>query len=219
MDYQKIYTENYFSGKDSFFYKATGGYRDVRMYFDNVAAAYAPFFGGGPLLDVGCAYGFLLERFQGRADLYGFDVSPHAIEVARERLPEASFTLGSAGDKLPFGDASFDGVMMTDVIEHLTREHQETSAAELARVLRPGGTLYITTPNHNWVRKVFYAIPDRMEHHIGLLHLRELETLLVRQGLEVASSWAYLHGLFKLRLPSWLGPEAALVARKPLRNP
>lgn len=214
MDYQKIYTENYFSGKDSFFYKATGGYRDVRRYFDNLAASYAPFFEGGELLDVGCAYGFLLERFAGKGNLHGFDVSAHAIEVARARLPQASFTLGSAGERMPFGDASFNGVMMTDVIEHLTAEDQEKSVAELARIMRPGATLYITTPNHNWVRKVFYHFPDKMEHHVGLLHISALRALLERHGLEIASSWAYLHGLFSFRFPEWLGPEAAVVARK-----
>ena len=217
MDYQKIYTENYFSGKDSFFYKATGGYKDIKRYFDNLAAAYSPYYEGGPLLDVGCAYGFLLERFQGKGELYGHDISAHAIEVAKTRLPGMSFSLGNAGERLPFGDNSFQGVMMTDVIEHLTTEDQETSIAELARVLRPGGTLYITTPNHNWVRKSFYFLPDRMEHHIGLLHIHALQALMLRHGLEIAGSWAYLHGLFKLNLPSWLGPEAAVVARKPVR--
>lgn len=214
MDYEKIYTENYFSGKDSFFYKATGGYRDVKRYFDNVALAYEPFFPGGPLLDVGCAYGFLLERFAGKAELHGHDISAHAIEVARTRLPQAALTLGNAGERLPFADASFNGVMMTDVIEHLTREDQEKSVAELARIMRPKGTLYITTPNHNWVRKSFYYFPDKMEHHIGLLHIRELEDLLKRHGLAITSSWTYLHGLFKFHFPSWLGPEAAVVATK-----
>jgi SAM-dependent methyltransferase len=217
MDYQKIYTENYFSGKDSFFYKATGGYKDIKRYFDNLAAAYKPYYNEGPLLDVGCAYGFLLERFQGAGPMYGHDISAHAIEVATKRLPDVHFSLGNAGERLPFGDASFGGVMMTDVIEHLTTADQEASVAELARVLRPGGTLYITTPNHNWVRKTFYHFPDKMEHHIGLLHIHALQELMRRHGLEIAGSWAYLHGLFKLRLPSWLGPEAAVVARKPLR--
>jgi ubiquinone/menaquinone biosynthesis C-methylase UbiE len=217
MDYEKIYTENYFSGKDSFFYKATGGYKDFKVYFDNLAAAYAPFFEGGELLDIGCAYGFLLERFQGKGSLYGHDVSAHAIEVAKTRLPNALFSVGNAGERLPFGDESFNGVMMTDVIEHLTRADQEQALAEMTRILRPGGTLYITTPNHNWVRKLFYAIPDKMEHHIGLLHIEALRELCRRHGLEIASSWAYLHGLFKFRFPEWLGPEAAVVARKPLR--
>lgn len=215
MDYQKIYTENYFSGKDSFFYKATGGYKDIKRYFDNLAAAYAPFFRGGKLLDIGCAYGFLLERFQGKAELHGHDISAHAVEVAKTRLPEAVFSLGNAGDRLPFDDVSFDGVMMTDVIEHLTSEDQVKSLAELIRVMRPGATLYITTPNHNWVRKAFYAIPDRMEHHIGLLHMNQLCALLESSGLQVTSRWSYLHGLLKLRLPIWLGPEAAVVATKP----
>ncbi len=216
MDYQKIYTEDYFSGKNSFFYKATGGYKDVRRYFDNLAAAYDPFFEGGDLLDVGCAYGFLLERFQGKGNLYGHDISAHAIEVATKRLPDIKFSLGVPGEPFPFGEASFDGIMMTDVIEHLTEADQDAAIAELTRLLRPGATLYMTTPNHNWVRKLFYHFPDKMEHHIGLLHLHDLCAKLEGHGLEVISSWSYLHGLFKLRLPSWLGPEAAVVARKPL---
>ncbi len=215
MDYEKIYTENYFSGKDSFFYKMTGGYRDVKRYFDNLASAYRPWFSGGDLLDVGCAYGYLLERFQGSARLYGYDISAHAVEVARQRLPDIAFETGSAADGLPFADESFDGVMMTDVIEHLTRPDQEKAVRDMARVLRPGGTLYLTTPNHNWVRKVFYAIPDRMEHHVGMMHVNELKAFVASFGLEVVDAWSYLHGLVPVRLPAWLGPEGALVARKP----
>ncbi len=214
MDYEKIYTEDYFSGKDSFFYKISGGYKDFTRYFDNLAKAYAPHFQGETLLDVGCAYGFLLERFRGKASLYGHDISAHAVEVARTRLPEAKFSVGNAGEPLPFGAGSFDGVMMTDVIEHLVREDQERAVDELRRVLRPGGTAYLTTPNHNWVRKLFYAIPDRMEHHVGMLHLHELCALLELHGFEIVSGWAYLHGMIPLRLPAWFGPEAAVIARR-----
>lgn len=216
MDYEKVYTADYFSGKNSFFYKVTGGYRDVKRYFDNLADAYRPHFAGGPLLDIGCAYGFLLERFQGRAELYGHDISAHAIELARARLPAASFSLGSAADPLPFADRSFAGVMMTDVIEHLTRADQSRALDEAARVLRPGGTLYITTPNHNWVRRIFYAVPDRMEHHIGMLHVRDLVAAVAARGLRIVDAWSYLHGLIPVRLPSWLGPEAAVIAQRPV---
>lgn len=214
MDYRKIYTENYFSGKNSFFYKMTGGYRDVKRYFDNLAGAYAPHFEGGELLDVGCAYGYLLERFTGKASLYGFDVSEHAIEQARTLVPDALYATGSVTDGLPYGDESFNGVMMTDVIEHLTRDDQEQAVRELVRVLRPGGTLYLTTPNLNLVRRVIYGIPDRMEHHVGMMSLGELQAFLESFGLETRDAWSYLHGLIPVRLPPWLGPEAAVVAVK-----
>jgi hypothetical protein len=82
-------------------------------------------------------------------------------------------------------------------------------------VLRPGGTLFITTPNHNWVRKVFYSIPDRMEHHVGLLHRDALCAMLTEAGLGIEDAWCYLHGLIPLRLPAWFGPETAVVAKKP----
>ncbi|MDP6381014.1 MAG: hypothetical protein QF662_06685, partial [Phycisphaerae bacterium] len=60
-----IYGPEYFSGKRSFFYRLTGGYRNIPRVFDHHASHVLRHVECGRLLDVGCAYGFLLERFEG----------------------------------------------------------------------------------------------------------------------------------------------------------
>jgi len=51
----------------------------------------------------------------------------------------------------PLPDDTFDAVLLTEVFEHL-REYPITSLHEARRVLRPGGCLYLTTPNAAYVR-------------------------------------------------------------------
>jgi SAM-dependent methyltransferase len=48
---------------------------------------------------------------------------------------------------LPYPDASFDRALCLDVLEHLTYEDQPRALAELARVLKPGGVLFVSVPN------------------------------------------------------------------------
>jgi 2-polyprenyl-3-methyl-5-hydroxy-6-metoxy-1,4-benzoquinol methylase len=50
----------------------------------------------------------------------------------------------------PLGDETFDAVVMTEVFEHL-REYPVTSLEEARRLLRPGGHLYLTTPNAAYI--------------------------------------------------------------------
>ncbi|HEX4462421.1 MAG TPA: class I SAM-dependent methyltransferase [Polyangia bacterium] len=87
----------------------------------------------GRVLDVGCGsspYRELLPR--------------DATYVGVDRRRQAHGALLAAADALPFADGSFDGVLCTEMIEQSPRPWQ--LADELARVLRPGGRLYLTAP-------------------------------------------------------------------------
>ena len=107
---------------------------------------------GERILDVGCSQGiatFLLgqEGYQ----VIGVDIDPAAIEFAQQELagyPESiqnkiKFQL-VVPPGLPFEDASFDFVLLGEVLERLSRP--ELMLAEVRRVLKPGGTVAITTP-------------------------------------------------------------------------
>lgn len=77
----------------------------------------------------------------------GFQVD--ALDIAPENFAADNtgieLTRGNLDEPLPYADSSFDLVVTCEAIEHL--EHQYSFARELARVLAPGGTLVITTPN------------------------------------------------------------------------
>jgi 2-polyprenyl-3-methyl-5-hydroxy-6-metoxy-1,4-benzoquinol methylase len=207
------YDRDYFEGRTSFFY-CMGGYRDVLGYFDRLANWFKPHAGTGPLLDVGCAYGFLMSRFNDGRRLEGCDVSTWAIEQAERLLPEARFRQIAPDSGLPYDDGSFGAVVCTDVLEHVDAPRQSRMLGELVRVLAPGGRFFMTTPNMGLMRRCLYRRPDRIEGHVGIRPMRQWEAELARHGLTVKESWTYLNGFLPGRFrASWL-PECAIVAAK-----
>jgi SAM-dependent methyltransferase len=107
---------------------------------------------GGRLLDVGCGSALVADRIRDLdADYVGFDFGGHHIEYASKKYADITdrdlrtqFCRGDA-QKLPFADASADVVVFSEVIEHLLQP--EFAVWEIARVLRPGGVLIMTTNN------------------------------------------------------------------------
>lgn len=99
----------------------------------------------GKILDVGCAYGFFLDLArQAGWTVSGIDLSAHAVERARHLLGSADLRVGQLSDaRFPAG--SFDSITGWDVIEH-TR-NPVAFLRETARLLRPGGFLFLTVPN------------------------------------------------------------------------
>jgi SAM-dependent methyltransferase len=100
-------------------------------------------------LDLGCHEGMFLAslRAKGIARLVGADLSAPAIQKARQEHPDLEFHHLSAGQKLPFADASFDSVSLLDVLEHVA--DQRALLAEVRRVLVGGGTLIVTVPGQH----------------------------------------------------------------------
>jgi SAM-dependent methyltransferase len=208
------YDQDYFSGRTSFFYRLTG-YRDFHGYFNRLARWFRPYVPEGPLLDIGCAYGFLLARFNDGRALSGCDVSAWAIEQAKARLPSAQFSMIRPGAGLPYTDASFSAVLCTDVLEHIEPDHQPPVLREVVRVLRPGGRFCMTSPNFGAMRRRrLYRRADRIEGHLGMRHVSEWKDLLSQHELRVVDSWTYLHGFLPGKFHrSWL-PECAVIAEK-----
>src|SRR5262249_15307684 len=68
----------------------------------------------------------------------GLDQSPEMLAVARERLPAVELVEASA-ESLPFADASFDALSFTYLLRYV--DDPGATLAELARVVRPGGTI------------------------------------------------------------------------------
>jgi len=97
------------------------------------------------LLDVGCGGAWLGDHFE---NYTGIDVSPEAVEAARSRGRQV--TLVDGDEPLPFDEASFDGVVLKDVLEHVS--NPVTLVREVRRVLRPGGRVFASSPDaQRWV--------------------------------------------------------------------
>lgn len=107
---------------------------------------------GDDVLDLGCSQGIasiLLGREGHR--VIGADISSEVIEYAKKTLEEEPEYVRQyvdfrvvGGDRLPFDDASFDTVLLGEVLEHLTRPQRVLK--DIQRLLRPDGRVIITTP-------------------------------------------------------------------------
>lgn len=217
LSYQQIYNQDYFQGKNSFFWRVGyGGYGKLsQRYFNNLfhpLKKYMDKSKKGRVLDVGCAYGFMLERFPQNFQKFGVDVSSFAINKAKKRLPEAQFKIGGIEEKIPFQKNLFDLIICNDVLEHL--ESPKKALVNITASLKSGGILYLTTPNYNFIRKTFFVYPDAKEHHISLLPHQTLLQLLNKTGLKILEHWTFIHLFFYLRINSNFGIESAVICEK-----
>lgn len=109
---------------------------------------------GDRILEVGCGDGFYLHLLSnlniGNLRLYGIDIDSIALKEARDNLKRKKVTLIKADvmEKLPFKADSFDKVIMSEVCEHLKDDAK--GLIEVKRVLKKGGTLIVSVPNHNY---------------------------------------------------------------------
>ncbi len=123
-----------------------------RLVSNRVRRAVEDAQGPVDVLDVGCGAALVADQLRDAWLRYvGLDFGGHHITFAADKHRngspghlQASFVAGDA-ERLPFRDASFDVVVWSEVIEHLMRP--ELAVWEVARVLRPGGTLVLTTNN------------------------------------------------------------------------
>jgi SAM-dependent methyltransferase len=98
------------------------------------------------ILDYGCGDGGVLQQLKQLAfsNLTGMDFSPRKVEKAKENLSDVPVLLCEAC-RAPAQDDSFDAILLFDVLTYIYRDDdQKTLIAELLRVLKPGGILYIS---------------------------------------------------------------------------
>lgn len=105
------------------------------------------------VLDVGCGPGHSSAEARRRgASVTGSDLAPNMVSLAGELFPEIEFVAANA-ESLPFGEGSFDAALGNFVILHVPRP--ELAAAELARVLKGGGRLTLSTWDSDEANRIF----------------------------------------------------------------
>jgi SAM-dependent methyltransferase len=115
-----------------------------REKFTEILDLLEPYKGDGRLLDVGCSIGLFLDLARERGWTgVGIEFAPRALAYARQQygLEVLDVPLDEAG----FADESFDAVGLLSVLEHTNEPRR--MLGDVARVLRPGGAVYVVVPN------------------------------------------------------------------------
>ena len=168
---------------------------------------------GDKVLDLGCGFGrhafeaarrgaSVVALDAGRDEVEGVAATFAAMLEAGELAPGTLRANVVQGDALhlPFPDASFDRVICSEVLEHIPDD--VAAMRELARVLRPGGTMAITVPRFgpeliNWaLSDEYHNVPGG---HIRIYRRRILTERLRSVGL-TDTGHHYAHGLHS---PYW----------------
>jgi 2-polyprenyl-3-methyl-5-hydroxy-6-metoxy-1,4-benzoquinol methylase len=167
---------------------------------------------GARILDAPCGAGGLTMALRDRGyTAFGADIDPAGASALGD-----AFKATDLARPLPWSDAVFDTVLSVEGIEHLENRH--AYLREITRVLKPGGSLVLTTPNIVSLRSrvrfrgsgFFHHDPRPLReaarhplHHIGLMTFADLRYALHTSGFRIADvahthikPVSYLYGIF-----------------------
>jgi dolichol-phosphate mannosyltransferase len=140
--------------------------------------------GSTKILDIGCGSSRIVQSLP---QAVGLDMQIRKLRWLR--APGRSLVQGSM-NQLPFADETFDAVICSEVIEHIPRE--EIDLTDMVRVLAPGGTLVLGTPDYGrWIWRALEGLYKRVfpqgyaTEHINPYTRRELRRQLERLGQTV----------------------------------
>lgn len=152
---------------------------------------------GMRVLDVGCGTGIHLERYQkAGCDLFGIDLSPSMLQVARQRLGEtANLFLGDAS-RMPYSDRTFDLIIMSTVLHEMSRSIRAAVLEESKRVLKENGRILLIDfhpgpirPFKGWFYKSMITLAEILA---GSRHFKNYRDYMGNKGL---SGLVPSHGL------------------------
>lgn len=206
---EKFGKDYYYGKKESHYanYEAIDPYRQFRPVLEFIKNEKI----NGKFLDVGCAFGLLLNEVSPYFDdLYGCDISEYAISKAKARVRNADLKVVDISRQLPYPDEYFDFVTALDVLEHT--EDLERSFSNIVNKVKKGGYIFISMPIDAWPRKLF-GFYDKDKTHISVLSEARLRTIIERQGLKVISKRYFSPFPVFYRLP-YLPVEIEFILQK-----
>lgn len=165
------------------------GFLGVKVdYFTRVKAGYlldlvGAHFGGAEtlsLLDVGCGVGNYHALLDGQFKaISGTDISPACVAEAARRNPGVSYQPYD-GEHLPYADASIDVAVTICVMHHVPPAQWPGFAAEMKRVLRPGGLAVVF--EHNPLNPLTQRVVSNCEFDADAVLLKQRETRALLAG-------------------------------------
>lgn len=114
--------------------------------------------GGRTVLDLGCSTGFIADSLHAAgASVTGVDIDEPGLERARARFGEKIEFVRADGEQLPWDDRSVDAVVFNHIYEHVV--DPDAVLAEIRRVLRPSGVVYLGLGNRLNPIEPHYGLP------------------------------------------------------------
>lgn len=129
----------------------------------------------GSVLDFGCGVGRIIRHWNGGQPpvLHGTDYNADLIEWCRANLRAVEFRVNTLSGELPYESETFDFIYSFSVFTHLREPLQFHWIDELARVLKPGGYVYLTTHGEYYLTALDASEQERFRK--GELVVREAE--------------------------------------------
>lgn len=155
----------------------------------------------GTILEIGTGLGAFALRMAPHYRVVGMDLDP--VVVARSFAGSAVLGVSGSAYELPVRDGSMDGLVIFDVLEHLSET--DRALAEIRRVLRPGGVILMSVPNPEGLgarRKGAESFIHRDSTHCSVLSMEEWKRRFAAAGIEEA--WSGTDGLWDPPYISWL---------------
>lgn len=144
-------------------------------------------------LEIGCGLGFVLQRLEQEFETAGVDISPFAIEKARELAPRSTVAVADITEQIPEEIASggYDFILAKYVLEHLVDPKAALDA--IASLLAPNGLLLYAVPNmespgRRMKGDSWYAYHD--ETHVSLLDPDEWLERTQRAGFTIVGEYS-----------------------------
>ncbi|MEO0072646.1 MAG: class I SAM-dependent methyltransferase [candidate division WOR-3 bacterium] len=158
-DLNQLYNDHYFRSQNPL----TLGYENYLNDAENIIKTFQKRWAlierhlttnGRRILDIGCAYGFLLNYLQKKGyETYGIELSKNAADYAIRNFKLKVFTKQLR--EIKFEDNYFDVITIWDVIEHFPNPKLEL--LEIKRILKPGGILSVITPDSGSFQARFWG--------------------------------------------------------------
>jgi 2-polyprenyl-3-methyl-5-hydroxy-6-metoxy-1,4-benzoquinol methylase len=186
--------------------------RRLEIVFDECLAHTS--LAGALTLDAGCGYGLFSAVAAGRgARVVSLDLGERL--VGRARVRAGSHGVVADASELPIGDGRVDIVIASEMLEHTATPAR--AIAELARSVKPGGLLVLTTPNRAWQRVVRTASRLHLRPFRGretFVHWDDLERACGAAGLDVLAHVGFHPWPFQLGLAGAARRVEARVGRR-----
>ena len=186
------------------YYSQSPAFRD--LYFSKIYGQFVLRRAGLPLdeplrlLDFGCGPGYMLDHVRQRASKWqytGLDFSASSVESLNARgasLPGFQGAVHATNLPCQLPSASFDAVLLLEVVEHLADDRLHSTIDEARRLLKPDGVLVVSTPHAEDLNQETLLCPDCGALFHNWQHVRSwtdqsLRSAMAQHGLVHGRTW------------------------------